>query len=392
VRVASFVILVALAVSAACATTPVSAEEPSSPVITGAIDWLRAQQEADGGFEVSNFQGFETPDAVLAIAEAAQTTSTWSTAEALAAVGNTKFGGNGDTPLDAIDDWIAKPGGVNPGEASKIIVLVAMPLGLDPTDFGAAHTDLEAIVYPSGCGAAPNTSNIFFGEILLVALSGEALCGSPDADVLDMIRAGQRADGGWNFLGSPDDNPFPADSDVDTTTSALHALLAGGAAWNDDIVLTGLRFLSDQYDATTGAFKGFGFDDPNATATSMFAIAAAGFEPSSSCWRTTVDPSTTSSDYVDPASYLRSLQSQNGEIVGPIPNTFATTQSVEALLLSWWPLTRAIGAPDCAPLTPDDPDVPIIVSPIEVSPIEVSPIAVTPIEVTPIVATPNFTG
>ncbi len=372
-RVATFVALLSLFTLVLVAPTSAGADSPLSPTITNAIAWLLTQQESDGGFEVSNFQGFETPDAVLAIAESAQTTSTWSTGEAFTAVSNVKFGGNGDTPLDAIDDWIAKPGGVNPGEASKILVLVAEPLGLDATDFGAAHTNLAEIVYPSGCDAAPETSGIFFNEIVLVALGGDVLCGAPDADVLSEIRAGQRPDGGWNFLGSPDDNPFPADSDVDTTTSALLALLAGGATWDDSAVLDGLRFLSAQYEPTTGAFKGFGFADPNATATSMFAITAAGFDPSSSCWRLTVDPTTAVTPYLDPAGYLRSLQAQDGEIVGPIPNTFATTQSVEALLLSWWPLTRATGAPDCAP-TPTPTPAPVVVSPESVA------------------VAPNFTG
>ena len=379
VRVASLVALVALFAfsSVAFATTPVSADTPSSPLVVDAIAWLLTQQQSDGGFEanVPPFQGFETPDAILAIAEAAQTSSTWSTSEAFAAVDVLHFGGpGGPTPLDAIDDWIAT--GVNPGEASKIVLLIAAPLGLDPRDFGAADTDLEAIVYPSGCGDAPDTTNVFFNEIILVALGGAVLCGAPDADVLAQVRAAQRADGGWNFLGSPDDNPFPADSDVDTTTSALHAILAGGAAWDDPAVLGGLKFLSSQYDSSTGAFQGFGFDDPNATATAMFAITAAGFDASSSCWRVTADPTTAVTTYLDPSKYLRSLQSTNGEIVGPISNTFATTQSVEALLSSWWPLTRATGAPDCSPPPPAPTPTPDQVT--------VSPEA--------IVVSPNFTG
>ena len=137
-----------------------------------------------------------------------------------------------------------------------------------------------------------------------------------------------------------------------------------------------------QYDPSTGAFKGFGFDDPNATATATFAITAAGFDASSSCWRVTVDPTTAGTAYLDPAGYLRSLQQQDGEIVGPISNTFATTQSVEALLLSWLPLTCAAGAPDCAVTpTPTPTPPPVVVSP---DTVVVSPNAV--------VVSPNFTG
>ena len=35
------------------------------------VAWLKTQQQPDGGFEVSGFPGFETPDAVLAIATVA---------------------------------------------------------------------------------------------------------------------------------------------------------------------------------------------------------------------------------------------------------------------------------------------------------------------------------
>jgi hypothetical protein len=379
VRVTTFVALVSLSALVLFAPTSAGADSPSSPVVTDAINWLLTQQQSDGGFDhFPAFPGFETPDAILAVAEGAQTTSTWSTTEAFAAVDAVHFGGpGGPTPLDYIDNWIA--GGVDSGEASKIVLLVVAPLGLDPTDFGAGHTDLKQLVYPSGCGAAPDTANDFFDEIILVALGGTVLCDAPDADLVTQIRAAQRADGGWNFLGSPNDD---TDSDGDTTSSALLTILASGAAWNDPAVLAGLKFLAAQYDPTTGAFKSFGFDDPNGTATSMFAITAAGFDASSSCWRVTADPSTTGTPYLDPAGYLRSAQGQDGEI-GSATNTFGTTQSVEALLLSWWPLTRAAGAPDCA-ATPTPTPTPTP------DPTPTSDDIIVSAEA--VVAAPNFTG
>ena len=48
------------------------------------VAWLATRQQANGGFEVAGFDGFENPDAILAIAANAQTTATWSTSEALA--------------------------------------------------------------------------------------------------------------------------------------------------------------------------------------------------------------------------------------------------------------------------------------------------------------------
>ena len=175
------------------------------------------------------------------------------------------------------------------------------------------------------------------------------LCGAPDADVLTEIRAGQRPDGGWNFLGSPDDDPFPADSDVDTTTSALHAILAGGAAWNDPAVLAGLGVPLGPVRPDDRRVQGLRLRRPQRHGDRDVRdhrrrlrpqARTAGASPSI---RRLPAPRTST-----PRAYLRSLQQPDGEIVGPISNTFATTQSVEALLLSWLPLTRATGAPDCA--------------------------------------------
>jgi hypothetical protein len=369
-RVATFVALATLS-SVLVVGAPVAygADSPTSPTVVNAITWLESVQEPDGGFELSDFQGFETPDAILTIAEGAQTGTTWSTAEALVAVSALQSGGSGSTPLDAIDDWIAT--GVNAGEAAKITLLVSAPLGIDPADFGTANTDLAALVYPSGCGSSPATGGLFFNELIFVALAGELLCGAPDAAAITTISNGQRADGGWNFVGDSDDDPFPADSDVDTTTLALQALVAGGAAWNDPAVTAGLQFIAARHHAT-GAVGGFGdADDPNATATAMFAIAAAGFDPSVSCWRDTVEPSSAGTPYTDPAAYLRSVQDASGQIVGPVPNTFATSQSVQGLLLSWWPIARAVGAPTCVappapsppPSAPEAPALPVVLEP-----------------------------
>ena len=61
-----------------------AADPASKSTADAAVAWLETQQQPDGGFEVAQFPGFETRDAALAIAEDAQTGSTWSTSEALA--------------------------------------------------------------------------------------------------------------------------------------------------------------------------------------------------------------------------------------------------------------------------------------------------------------------
>ena len=122
-------------VSVALTTSPAGAATAAdTAAATKAVDWLKTQQQADGGFEVAGSPGFETRDAVLAIAEAAQTGSTWSTSEASNAVqAVTK---NGKNPLDSLDAYADS--GIGAGAAGKLIVLAVAPLGLHPTHFDPA--------------------------------------------------------------------------------------------------------------------------------------------------------------------------------------------------------------------------------------------------------------
>jgi len=332
-----------------------AADPASASAAQAAVAWLIGQQQSDGGFELAGFPGFETPDAVLAIAEAAQTGAAWDAAAARAAVEALHFGGSGGpTPLDALDDFV--DGGITAGQAAKLILLVVAPLGLDAEDFdpsadSPAPVDLVAMLDPLKCAGNP-ASYGFFNQTLFGALAKAVLCGAPNPAVVETIRDAQRADGGWNFLGDPDDVPVPVDSDVDTTAFALQALIASGAAWNDPAVLGGLRFLAGQQ-SDTGAFVAFGSDDPNATAVAMVAVAAAGFDPGTPCWRDVVLPEQAGTPYTDPSAWLRTQQQPDGRVASPNDgfgiNTFATAQAVQGWLRSWLPIVRATGAPDCAP-------------------------------------------
>ena len=82
-----------------------SAGAVDDPVTTDAVAWLVDQQEADGGFELADFPGFETPDAVLAIAQQAQVEPAWSKPLARAAV-DAVVSTDGKTPLDQLDDLV----------------------------------------------------------------------------------------------------------------------------------------------------------------------------------------------------------------------------------------------------------------------------------------------
>src|SRR5690242_19167088 len=143
-----------------------AADPASTTAAAKAVDWLKTQQKPDGGFEVAGFPGFETPDAILAIAETAQTGTAWSPAQALAAVQAVHAGGgSGPTALDAIDTF-AHGAALNQGQAAKLILLVAKPLGLDATAFhpgsGAlAPVNLLTKLDPAGCAGNPANYGLF---------------------------------------------------------------------------------------------------------------------------------------------------------------------------------------------------------------------------------------
>ncbi len=352
-------VLVALLVTGFVSLTPAGAADPASTTAAGkAVTWLLTQQKADGGFEVAGFPGFETPDAVLAIAEHAQTGATWSTAQALAAVQAVHQGGPaGKTPLDAIDAFAHTA--INAGQAAKLVDLVAAPLGLDATAFhpGSGATtpvNLSTTLDPAGCAGNPANYGLF-NATLYGALAKKLLCGTPNPAVLATIRAAQRTDGGWNFLG---DQSAATDSDTDTTSLAAQALVAGGAAWSDTAVQHALGYFAAQHQAS-GAWQSFGTDDPNSTAVASLAVTAAGFDVTSSCWRDTAVPADKGSAYADPITWLRGKQGTDGRIASPNDssgvNTFATTQTVEGLLRSWLPIARASGAPTCSTVSDTPP-------------------------------------
>jgi hypothetical protein len=344
---------------------PATAVDPASkPTADAAVSWIEAQQMPDGGFELANFPGFETRDATLAIAEDAQTSSTWSTSEALAAVGAVRYQGSGPTPLDALDDFAATISGA--GAAAKTIVLSAAPLGLDPAAFDPAAdgnpVDLEALL-DSGCSADTASFGPAFSDTLYGILAKRLVCGAAPAAALATVRAAQQGNGGWGFAG----DPAGTDEDMDTTALAVEALVAGGADATNPAVHAALTFFADHQQAD-GAWQAFAADDPNSTSLAILGITAAGFDVDSSCWRDTVDPTKVGTAYVSPATWIRSQQltapaNDAGRIASPndaFPpvNTIATSQSVEGLLQSWLPIVRGAAQTCESPVTPVTPDTP----------------------------------
>lgn len=306
----------------------------SHPAAATATAWVAAQQQPDGGFEVAGFPGFETPDAVVAIAENAQQQLTWDPSQALAAV-EAVVSGAGNTPLDWADDFAE--GSLSAGQAAKLVVTVALPLGLSPTAFdpqGDGPTDLVATI---DAGLQPSGSYGAFGTTLYAAMAKKATGGTVPASTTALIRDAQETGGGWDFQG----DAAGADADIDTTAAAVLALIAAGASETDPDLRAGLAFLATAQQPS-GAWSSYGSEDPNSTAMAVLAVTGAGYDPNQPCWRDRVAPALAGSPYASPTAWLRSQQAPDGHIASPSDawgvNTFATAQTIQALRRAWMPV------------------------------------------------------
>ncbi len=153
-----------------------------------------------------------------------------------------------------------------------------------------------------------------------------------------MIRAGQESTGGWGYTG----DPTAADADADTTSLAIQALVAARVSPTDVDLTEGLAYLATTQ-AASGAWTAYGAADPNSTAVGIVAVTAAGEDPTKACWRNRVAPGRSGQPYTSPVGWLVAQAAPDGHIASPndaFPpvNTFATSQSVQALRRGWLPV------------------------------------------------------
>ena len=309
------------------------------PVVTKARAWLLTQQEADGGFELANSPGFEGPDAVLALATSYQTGATWDRAGALASIQGLD-NGEGKDPLDAIDDLVddeADPTtDAAAARAAKVIVLVADPLGIDPSDFDPSNDSAEPVDLVSRVTSQQEEDGTYdlgalFNGVLYstIALRTQGLA-VPDG-LYQQILAGQRADGSWDYSGTP--NAEFGGNDVDTTALTLIALRHTGATTAVPAVNKAVKWLAS-VQAPSGAWQAFGADDPNSTSMAIMALSDLHVDVTTAAWRAAFG-SPVSGAYVSPYTALRAMQRTDGRITSPNDgfgvNTFATTQTIQAL-------------------------------------------------------------
>ena len=296
------------------AVVPVRAQSPAQA--TRAVDWLRTQQDASGGF--AGFGISSTADALYALAAANVN------------VDEVMVGGKNAQAFIAanIAEIAAKP-----GVAAKYVIAELLT-GHSPRN--VAGTDLVAVVrqsYNAQTGVyGPDVTTHALALLALVA-AGEPL----PSKALDSVVAWQLDDGSWSFTG----DRTPLGGDTNTTALVLQALVAAGQASNP-AVPKALAYLETQQNADGGfpysQASTFGTaSDANSTALVIQAIVATGGAPTSAPWADANG---------NPVAALLGLQNENGafryDAATPDDNAFATYQAIPALLYMPFPLESIV--------------------------------------------------
>ncbi len=294
--------LVLVAALAGSMLAPASAAAQSEP-LQAALDWLRTQQQADGGFSNGFVPGSDpgaTADAVLAIASAGQDAAQWTT--------------GGNAPLDALRVAVESGAVTGAGGFAKV-ALAVQAAGQDVRSFGGV--DLPAAILAD----RKDGGGLFGGGPYDTALAMQALLASggalPDG-VIDSLLATRLPDGAYAFNG----DLTPGTGDSNTTAVVVLALIAAGEVGAAAPSLEYFRSTQNEDGGWTYQKpSAFGeATDANSTALVMQALAAAGEDLA---------------EWNDPASALVSLQQASGAFAfnagTPGDNLLATVQAIPAL-------------------------------------------------------------
>ncbi|MDI3339919.1 MAG: terpene cyclase/mutase family protein [Sphaerobacter sp.] len=295
---------------------PAALGAPTAPAAS-AVDWLRTQQQADGGF--AGFSGASDPgvtvDAALAFAAAGIDPD-------LVAVA-------GQSIIDFLRARADQYSTTTAGAAKLILAAVAS--GLNPRDFGGIDlvARLEAHLDPATGLFDPQ---IFVHAYGMLALAAAGVPVPPAA--IDAVTAAQAADGGWAFTG----DPAPGAADSNTTAIVIQALAAAGERTSPAID-RGLGYLrAAQTDDGSFVYQ-VGAETPavgdaNSTALAIQALLAAGERRDSPTVQSAL-------------AALTRFQSESGALRYrddvPGDNLLATVQAVPALALQPLPIAAQPG-------------------------------------------------
>jgi hypothetical protein len=288
--------------------------------MAAALDYLKTQQNVDGGFGSGlspESTAGSTADAVLAI---------------VAAGGDVlQFEQNGNTPLDylAYRSEDLETG----GDLAKVLMAV-VAAGEDPRNFADVDLVLRLEQLIADSGKIGSEADTFYAHCLGVLALSSVSRPVPAAS-LDLIKAGQIADGSWAWNGEP----LEGTGDTNSTAVAVQALIAGGEDETSDIIQQALAYLKGVQN-DDGGFpyqkpSDYGTDtDANSTAVVIQAILAAGQDPAGTEWAV--------AEGRTPQDALLQLQNESGafawQAAMPDDNLLSTLQALPAVAGKPFPL------------------------------------------------------
>jgi prenyltransferase beta subunit len=285
-----------------------------------ALDWLRAQQQPDGGFSFYPDSG-STPsatlDAVLAGAAAHAHLSAWRSQ-------------TGKSPLDYLATQAASFSKISAASAGKLAAAVA---AADANPHAFTGLDLIGQVqnyYDPATGQFGNNNwDQAWSELALLAAHRLV-----PAAALARLKETQHPDGSWGFAPT-------LDGDVDSTALMIQALIAAGEPITSTTLANAVAYLRTQRTAD-GGFRGFsGESSVSSAAFAMQGIIALGQNPLSTDWAI---------GGLTPVSAMLAFQSTAGGFKGFTgPNDLqATAQAIPALLGRSFPLPGRLVAAHAA--------------------------------------------
>ncbi|MFZ5917601.1 MAG: prenyltransferase/squalene oxidase repeat-containing protein [Chloroflexota bacterium] len=311
------------------------------PALAGApeaLEWLRSQQNDDGGFGNPAFGSPDstvgnTADAVQAIVAAGEDPNTWAK--------------DGNTPLTFL---AASVSGITTAGDMARVILAAVAAGENPRDFGGLDLVASLEGMPGDDGQFGGELDSLFGQCLSILALKSVSRPIPDAAV-KVLKEAQSEAGiwAWNY------SIAEGEGDNNSTAMAVMALIAAGEPTDGQAVQKAIAHFEGQQN-DDGGFpyidpSPYGTDsDANSTAVVLQALIAAGQDPAT--W--------VKGEANTPFTALAAFQNDDGsfawQLAFPDPNFLATVQAIPALIGKPYPIVvttvaEATVMPDTLPET-----------------------------------------
>jgi hypothetical protein len=298
---------------------------------TAALDYLKSQQNADGGFG----SGF-SPDSTVG--------STSDVLLAIVAAGGdpASFDRDGNTPLTYLGTNAASV--TTSGDLAKLI-LATIAAGENPRQVGGVDSVAKLENTIGADGKIGTEADTFVSHTLAILALKSAQRPIPAAAV-DYTRNAQQEDGSWAWDGSAG-----TAGDTNSTAFAVQALVAAEGAGSDAVTQA-----LDYYAGIQNDDGGWPYQNPseygtatdaNSTAVTIQAIIAAGQDPAGADWTTEAGNT--------PVAALEALQNESGafawQAAMPDDNLLATIQALPALAGKAFPFASMDVGPAAAPAT-----------------------------------------